>query len=440
LAGPAAAQNLLQTLKFFVDTKMVGDLTAEEGPGPLAAVGIVGPILWSITVVFTAITVGTTAIVARGTGERKGEQVQSAVATSIGVALLLGAPVALAGWFAAEPIVHLFSAGRVEPAVAVEARDYLRIVLAAFPLDFFALVAMAAMRGAGDTLTPMLVGLVANAVNIAGNWLLIHGNAGFPRMGVPGAGLATAIAFGVEALLLALALARGFGGRLRFPPSSMRAANLGMLRRLSRVSFPSGVEAVLFHTAFLLYQNAVFRLGEAPIAAHRIAITLESLAFMPAYAFHLAAATLAGQRLGEGRPLDAERSVRETTRLAALGMLATSLSFLLFPGPLAEFFTGDPDLLGRTPVLLRLAALEVPFLGIAMALSGGLRGAGETRGPLLVTALGAWCFRVPLAYLLGSEAVLGLPGIWVATSLDWIFKAGLLAWLWRRGHWKQVTV
>jgi putative MATE family efflux protein len=440
LAVPAAVQNLFLTLKFFVDTKMVGDLTGEEGPGPLAAIGIVSPILWSITVVFTAITVGTTAVVARRTGERDRSGIESAVATSIAVALLLGAPVALGGWLAAEPVVALFAGGRVEAAVAADARDYLRPVLAAFPLDFFALVAMAAMRGAGDTVIPMLAGLAANVVNVALNWLLIHGNAGFPRMRVEGAGLATAIAIAVEALFLALALARGFGGKLRFAPSSMRAASLGTLRRLSRIAFPSGVEAAVFHAAFLLYQNAVFRLGAAPIAAHRVAITLESLAFMPAYGFHLAAATLAGQRLGEGKPHEASRSVTETARLGALFMLGTSLLFLALPGPLAGFFTGDAELVRRAPALLRLAALEVPFLGTAMAFSGGLRGAGETRGPLAVTALGAWLLRVPLSYLLGASGALGLVGIWVATSLDWIVRASLLAWLWRLGHWKKVVV
>jgi putative MATE family efflux protein len=422
---------------FVADTKMVGLL---PGPGPLAACGIVGPLLWSITVIFTVFAVGTTALVARAKGEGDEGKVRAALATSFGLAGLLGLPVAAAGILGARPIVHAFAGGTVSADVLEMAVGYLRFTIGAFPFDFLAIAAMAALRGAGDTRTPMLATLGANLFNVVGNYFLIYGHAGFPRLGVPGAGLATGLAGVLEAGFLLLALARGSGGRLRFAPGDLRAASRATLGVLARVSGPSALEAILFHGAFLLYQRAVFALGEAAVAAHRVAITLESIAFMPAYGFHIAAAALSGQMLGARDPARASRGVVETARIGTALMGLVSLAFLALPSPLASLFSDDPGVLAQARRCLPVAAVEIPFLTIAFALSGGMRGAGATRGPLLATLIGAWGLRVPLAYLLGSTRALGLPGIWVATTLDWATRTALLAWLFRRGAWKEVRL
>ncbi len=410
------------------------------GAGPLAACGIVGPLLWSITVIFTAFTVGTTALVARAKGERDEGKARSAVASALVLASLLGLPVAAGGIAAARPIVELFAGGNVPAEVREMAVGYLRFTIAAFPFDFLALAAMAALRGAGDTKTPMLATLGANLFNVLGNYLLIYGNAGFPRLGVPGAGLATALAGVLEAGFLLLALDRGWGGRLRLRARDLREASGPTLRSLLRISMPSGLEAVLFHAGFLLYQRAVFALGETAIAAHRVAITLESVAFMPAYGFHIAAATLSGQMLGARNPALASRGVVETARIGTALMGIVSLAFLALPTLLASLFHSDAGVLAIAGRCLPVAAVEIPFLTLAFALSGGLRGAGETRGPLLATLVGAWGLRVPLSYLLGAPRVLGLPGIWVATTLDWGTRCLLLVGLFRRGKWLDVRI
>ncbi|HKB15871.1 MAG TPA: MATE family efflux transporter, partial [Planctomycetota bacterium] len=227
LAWPAAIQNLLQTGLFVVDTKMVGLL---PGPGPLAACGIVGPLIWSITVIFTVFTVGTTALVARAKGEGDEGKARSAVASALALAGMLGLPVAVAGIAAARPIVEVFAGEKVPAEVRAMAVGYLRFTIAAFPFDFLALAAMASLRGAGDTKTPMHATLGANLFNVLGNWLLIYGNAGFPRLGVPGAGLATATAGVLEAGYLLLALERGWGGRLRLPFRELRRASVATVK------------------------------------------------------------------------------------------------------------------------------------------------------------------------------------------------------------------
>lgn len=437
LAWPVVLQNLLHTLMFYVDTAMIGGL----GPEALAAMGVVGPIAHTITSILTALSVGAVAVVARawGAGDRAAQERDAAAALALGLAA--GLPLSAAGMLALPEAARLFS---VPGGAGVEAmaRDYLFWEAASLAFYCVYMAAVGVLRACGQTRIPLWTTLGANLVNIALNAVFIFGHLGAPRMGVAGAALATAIAVALEGTVAAgILFTRASPVRLGL--SSFRKVDRAAMARLLRVTAPAAAEPVILQSGFLVYNKAITLLGTLPMAAHRAAITVESLTFMPGYGFAVAGSALVGRFLGEKRPDRAQEALRESARMGVLLMGAIGLFFLAAPEGLVGLFLRGPEMQEARRLAagaLRLAAFEQPFLGLSMALAGGLRGAGDTRSPVAVGFLGVWLVRVPLAWALAFPAGWGLYGIWVTMIVDWGVRAAAFAALWRRGSWKTIKL
>ncbi len=442
IAIPAVLQNLFLTSQFIVDTKMVAEYGGED-PAALAAMAVVGPLAWSGTVIFTITSVGATAVVARRIGEGRPEAAAQATRSALGLALVFGLAVAVFGTLLRGPVVDLFTALLpVEggPAVAEAADRYLRWFILLFPLRALVVTLEATLRGAGESLLPFWGGVLTNLANIAGNAVWIFGLLGAPRLGVEGAGLATGLAPAAELLFLVVALGLARSPRLRIggriPPGGTRA----VVAELVRISTPALIGAAIFHIGFLVYQMAIFGLDDTSIAAHRVAITLQSLGFLPAAGFYISAASLSGRLLGAGDRELAREAARRNLRLGLWFVAPISVLFFVGARTLAALFTDIPETIDAAATCVRLGALEIPFLLTTESLNGTLRGAGSTKAPMRITAIGTWGVRVPLAWGLAHGTSLGLTGIWVATVVDWIVRGGLTAIAVRRGTWLDEKV
>jgi putative MATE family efflux protein len=438
LAVPAVLQQLFLTSHFFVDTKMIADYGGAD-PAPLAAMGVIGPLVWSVTVIATITSIGTTAIVARRIGAGRAGAATHATRVALLLALGTGVLVAAAGVCLRVPIVALFTSllppDEGGAAVAGMAERYLYWVFLLFPLRAVVVTLEAALRGAGESVLPFLGGVSSTAANIAGNFLWIFGSLGAPELGVEGAGLATGLAPLAELALIGGALALARSPRLRVGGGAPGPREKGIAREILRISAPALVGAVTFHAGFLVYQSAIFGLDPSAIAAHRVAITLQSLGFLPAAGFHAAAASLSGRLLGAGDRELAREAAQRNLRLGLLFVAPVSLGFLLAAGSLVGFIAEIPGTIAAAACCLRIGALEIPFLLATESLTGTLRGAGATRAPMRITAIGTWGVRVPLAWILAHGTPLGLAGIWVATVVDWIVRGALTAAAVRSGAW-----
>jgi Na+-driven multidrug efflux pump len=161
---------------------------------------------------------------------------------------------------------------------------------------------------------------------------------------------------------------------------------------------------------------------------------------MPGFGFSLACAALVGQRLGAARPDEAARSMKETAKMSLLVMSAMGLCFLVLAQPLIRISTADAQIVELGAMALRIGALEQPAMSLAFVLQGLLRGAADTKSPLMVALIGMWLVRAPLAYALALKAAMGLNGIWLTTVLDWSVRAALLWAIYRRGRWKRIAL
>jgi len=441
LAWPAAVQNLFQSGMFIVDTLMVGALTTSEGPGPLAAVGIAAAISWTFVAIFTVVQVGAAAIVARATGAGDPDRARQAAATALVAGVAAAAAIGLGGVLLASNLVVWLSGQAVEDATRILASRYLAILLAAFPVTSAWIVLSSMLRASGDSASPMWSAGIANGVNVVLNWLLIFGKLGAPRLGVVGAALGTVAAQALSALYLAVVVYGGFSRRLPARLSDLwHRVRWGVLRELARVSAPAAIEQIIFHAAFLMFQRAIFFLGDAAVAAHRVAITVESLCFMPAFGFYVAASTLTGQYLGARDPEGAERALWQIVRWAFGSMLLLGVGFIAFHRDLAGLFVSTEEVVGQAAGCIILGGFECPLIAIVFAMMGGLRGAGATGGPMVATSAGAWAGRVPLSYHFAHGRGWGVAGVWGATIVDWLVRSVILtAWI-RRGGWKRVRL
>ena len=433
LALPSLVEHFLVMLVQMVDMIQVGGL----GPWAIAAVGLANQPMFLVFSVFMGLSVGTTALVARFTGAGASKQKTSAVVMQSLLITLAGAALlAVAAYIAAPWIFRLMGA---EADTLAPATTYFQIVMSGLIFTTAALVLAAALRGAGDTKTPMMVNSIANLINILGNWLLINGIWIFPRWEVAGAAAATTFSRAVACLILIGLLVRG-KHRIHLPFRGQFKLDWDIVGRVLKVGFPTALEQLVFRSGQVVFVTIVASFGTLVMAAHQVAIQIESLAFMPALAFQIAATTMVGQALGARKPALAETSGWVTLRLA-MGFMVF-LSFLFFFGGkyIVLLFTSDPQVIALGARVLKIIAFAQPGLATHFILSGALRGAGDTRFALIATLSGIWLVRIGFGYILAVSLNLGLSGAWTAMALDMYMRAALILSRYRSGVWKAIKI
>ncbi len=429
LALPAVGEQVLNMMIGLADTYLVGHL----GAAALSAVGLGNQMVMMATAFYGAVGTGGTALIARHVGAGEQRMANRIMHQSLILAGAIGfSSTLLFHTFAESCLVLLNSpADVVAPGTA-----YLSIVSLSFLASALMFMGMAALRGAGDTRTPMLVMVIVNAVNILVAWACIYGAGPIPPLGVAGSAIGAALARSIGGLVILGILLRGQAG-LRLRLSALRL-DVIQVKRILNIGIPAGMETLLMRFGQTSYAMVVAGLGTAAFAAHQIGLTVESLAYMPGFGFAVAATTLVGQGLGARDPRRAEQAGYESLRISIVSMSAMGLAFILFAPQFIGIFTSDPEVIELGVWPLRLVAFSQPALACAMVLAGGLRGAGDTRRTLLITSMGLWLVRVPGALLLSGP--FGLFGAWLAMVLDTNLRGLAMLLRFRSGGWKKLHV
>lgn len=433
LAWPAMVEELGYAMLGIVDTILVGQLIGSDA---LAAVGLGTLLVWLPMTGGMAIAIGVTAVIARDTGAGDTTRVQQALRDSMALALVWGAAVSVLLIVLAKPILLLMGA---EEDVVPMGTTYIWAVGPSMVLQSLIFAGGGALRGAGDTRTPMLIALLANVVNVVLAYFLISGALWAPEMGVLGSGLAYSLANVMGALVIVGLFLRGRSG-LRYDLARAASVSWRGIQRILTVGLPAGVEQLQFQIAFMIYARIVAGLGTEAYAAHTVALRAEALAIMPGFAFGIAAATLVGQALGAGLPAAAERAAKLCHLYAVIFMVGTGLVLFVAAPQVTRIFTDDPEVIDTGADLLRIFAFALPGLGTSAALAGGLRGAGDTRSVMILYTVCAWFLRIPVAFVFAIPLGLGAPGAWLGSVVDNSVR-GLGIWYrFRQGRWKQIDV
>ena len=406
-----------------VDRIMLG----RHGETSLAAMQLGGALEWSIWSVFAAFEVGTIARVGRHVGARDPDAARLAARISLGAALAMGCVLALATPLLLDLLPY--AAKRVSPAALAEARGYLGVTIAASPLVFVATITVATLQAGGDTRTPLAIGIAANVVHVALNFVLI------PRFGAQGAGISTACTFGMEAALATLALmstARPVSLRSTRPSPGSTASARGEGRVLAAIALPAFFERLLYHVGYVGYVLIIVRLGDAAMAANQSLISVESICFLSADGFGIAAAALVAQKLGAGDPAAAQQVARISARDAMITLTVFGICAVALRSAILPVFSSDPAVLAIGREAIPVLALAQPFMAVGIVLAQALRGSGRTRDALGVSVIGAVLVRLSATWFFAITLGLGLAGVWLGSTLDWFVRSILLGLIWRR--------
>lgn len=430
LAWPTIAAAMLQTLVRWADIKMVGTLGREA----VAAVAAGGQVYWFLQSTVMAVTIGLVAIMARAIGAKDTRGADAALRQGILLGTLFGALT-----MTAMPLApQLISMYGVEESVVRFGGDYVFWLLAGnipFTLTF---VFGAALRAAGDARSPLAVGAVANALNVALNWLLIGGNLGFPRLGVSGAAIASSVAM-IFQVVVFFVLWRRRRLVLRPEGGSFRP-ELGLWRRILRIGYPATLEGALWNLGLLGFMRLMSDYGTAEFAAYNIGAQILAISFLPGNGFATAASTLVGQHLGDGHPDRAERSGWRSLAGSIVSMSVLGAMTIALARPIARFFISDSQVVELTVDFIWILGVVQPLMAIEFTLGGALRGAGDTRFPLIVVFVGLFGCRLLPASLAALWLHAPIQIVWSALILDYAAKATLLVWRFRRGRWRTLQV
>jgi len=432
LAWPSIVENMLQSIYGLLLVMMIGQL----GSSAIAGVGAANSLIQVAMACFFAVSMGTTVLVAHAVGALNHEAASRAAKQSLVFGLLLGLIISALGVLFAPQAIAMLGA---QPEVVAQGSSFLR----AFSLGGISMVvtfiAGSIMRGSGDARTPRLVTLISLAISLAIGYPLIFGKFGLPALGAVGAGVAGALVRSVGCLVLVGLLFRA--GR----PVSLRGWHdwrpaLAPFRRLVNIGLPSMFESLFRAGGMLLFSVIVFRLGTATAAAQQIVQQIALFSMMPGFGFSMAAMTLVGQSLGAENPVRAERAAWFSTRSCIFWMGAMGLAFF-FGGPqIMALFTADADIIAQGAAALKIVALAQPGQAFGMVLAGALRGAGDTRYPMMSTGGVMWLVRLPVAWFCGIFLGFGLVGVYSGWLVDSLVLSGLNWLRYRTGAWKQRRV
>jgi putative MATE family efflux protein len=442
LTWPVLTQQLLILAVSLSDRLLAGRFQNLDAPDQLAtqaAQTTANYLGWFLSSCTILVTVGGTALVAHfvGAGDRRN------ALRATHQALLLAGALGLAGTLAGLLGLPALVRGLQLKGPAAEfAVAYLQPLFALLVFQVVEAAGVACLAGAGDTLTGLCVLGGVAVLNVPLAWGIFHGIGPIPGMGFTGIALGTALSHVLGATAVLAVLARGrFGLQLRWRLLRPQPAPL---RRLLRISVPATADSLSLAIGQLWFLSIVNGLGDAAEAAHGIALGWEALGYLSGGAFGTAAMTLVGQHKGGGRLREAARCAWTAFVIGTAVMTLMGCLFFTLARPMFRLFCPGAD---QQPIVdagvpvLKLVAFAMPFLASCIIFTAALRGAGDTRVPVLFTWLGFFGVRLPLAYLLTrAELGLGLWGAWLAMFADLLVRGVFFLARFAGGRWQQVSV
>jgi putative MATE family efflux protein len=426
LVWPAILQGLLITVVFITDRALLGHFSADG----LSVMQICGPVLWSLFSVCGVLDVGALAMIGRAVGARDEERARQLLSAGLWAAFGVGVLLSLSTPWVAQLTIEGF--GREAPHLHQISIAYLSPVLWFAPFKMIGGLCSAALQSGGDTRTPMWISLICGVVNLLLSAGLIYGWGGLPQWGIVGASWGSVAAFSLQGILGLIVMTQRQG----IP--NLTSVIWPQWRALSPMLTIAGgvfIERLGYHIAFLVFSSLISGLGVAAMGAHQVVLAVESIGFICADAFGIAGSALVAQQLGAEKKRDAQQIGWLNVLVSGAMLSILSVLFLFYPEALIRMISNDPEVIRVGVPCLQVSAIAQPLMAMTCALAGGLRGAGDTRNPIIAILIGPVAVRLFFCWLLAYHWGWGLIGIWVGSTLDWVARVIFLSWVFRRGRW-----
>ena len=439
LAWPTMLEQLMQTAVQYIDTAMVGSLGTEA----MAAVGATTTVGWLIGGMVSAWGVGFLSFIARacGAGDKQAAakaSAQAVIVTAAAGVVFTAVTLGLSG------VIPVWM--QVDPAIRPTASRYFFILYTPMLFRAATIIFGTVLRAAGDTKTPMKVGIWVNLINVVLNFLLIYPTRpltvlGLPftmpgaGMGVVGAAAASAIAVAVGGIYIAIVL---WKHPMISPKGQRFRPDKAILMPTVRVAIPNMLQRFGTSLGYVSFAAMINALGQVATSAHTVANTVESLFYIPGYGMQTAAATLAGNAYGAKDGKRMKRLARMFIPIEVGLMIFSGGAKFLLAEPLVRLFSADEAVIALGTTVLRMVALSEPFYGFSIIVEGMMQGLGNTRKPFAYNILGMWGVRIVGTFICTTFFGGGLVAAWgcmIAHNLL-LFALFLLCYL--RGSWNPM--
>jgi len=440
IAWPSLVELLLTSLVSMADMIMVGRIATGNGDAAMGAVSLAAQPKFIFVSLIIALNTGITAAVARARGAGDHEKANDTLRQGLIFSLLVCIFGSVMGFLCAEPLIRFMANSGLSEATMAMGVTYLRIQMAGFLTMGITSTFTAALRGTGNSKLPMIYNVIANVVNICGNYLLINGHFGFPALGVAGASIATVVG---QAVSLIIAVWKCGTGKYYFKihlSDFFHGFKLDMdiIKRIVKVGVPSLGEQFIMRVGIILFTRQVTSLGDLSYTTHQVCMNIQSLTFMLGQAMAVSSTTLVGQSLGKRRPDMAEHY---SSRCSLLGMGISAILGIFFMTCgkyVVALYSQTPAVIEASiPIMMVLGVMQ-PIQTPQFILSGSLRGAGDTRSTAIITFVGVLLMRPIIAKI--AIAQFGLIGAWLAIAADQISRTLLVLFIYRRGKWKKIAL
>lgn len=426
LAIPVVIENILQTFLGTVDTYFAGRINDSA----IAAIGVTNLIVNVFITFFTAISIGTSAILARNFGKKDFDKVNSVIKQSIILGGIIGLIIGLINFIFYKQILMISG---VSDKVLSYATPYYIIVVVPSVVLSLSLILSSCLRATKDTKTPMIATGIANILNVLLNFIFI--NIG---MGIVGIALATTVSRIMNVVILIVKLKKNKNGvNIQLKKWSIEKETI---KSIVKIGIPAGIEKLIMRLGQIVYNGMIISIGISAYVAHNVAGNIESYSYIPAMGFGVATTTLIGITIGENNVKKSNEMVFVSYVMTTILMVSIGIIFFIFAPQLASIFTNTKEVQEMVIRVLRLIALFQPFAAITQIFTSALQGAGDTKFPMYSTLIGIWGIRVGIGYLFGVSLGFGLVGVWMAYVIDITIRGILLLKRFLNGKWKKIVI
>ena len=439
LAWPTMLEQLMQTAVQYIDTAMVGSLGTEA----MAAVGATTTVGWLIGGMVSAWGVGFLSFIARacGAGDKQAAakaSAQAVIVTAAAGVVFTAVTLGLSG------VIPVWM--QVDPAIRPTASRYFFILYTPMLFRAATIIFGTVLRAAGDTKTPMKVGIWVNLINVVLNFLLIYPTRPLTVLGLtfimPGAGMgvvgaaaASAIAVAVGGIYIAIVL---WKHPMISPKGQRFRPDKTILMPTVRVAIPNMLQRFGTSLGYVSFAAMINALGQVATSAHTVANTVESLFYIPGYGMQTAAATLAGNAYGAKDGKRMKRLARMFIPIEVGLMIFSGGALFLLAEPLVRLFSADEAVIALGTTVLRMVALSEPFYGFSIIVEGMMQGVGRTKLPFIFNVAGMWGVRILGTFICTVFLGMGLVSAWACMIAHNLLLFGLFLVCYVRGVWNPL--
>jgi putative MATE family efflux protein len=427
---PMLIVNLLNTGYGIINAIWLGNTIGENAVG---AAAVSFPILLILIGLASGATMATTVLVSQYYGANDYVQVKNVINNSVTVALTLSLILTIGAVWSSEALLRWMNTPKVIYEMAL---SYLKIQLFGFILIYLSFLIMSILRGIGDTKTPLGFFAIGVGINAVLDPLLILGIGPFPKLGLNGAAFASVIAQFI-ALILGLIYLNRQDHLVAISPRNLRMEKK-YIWQILKIGFPSMLEQSLVSIGGVFVTAFVNSFGAAAIAAYGATSRIDSLASMPAIAIGMAVTTLTGQNIGAGKPERVKEIFKWGLLMAAAISVVISLLAVSIPEFLIWIFIKDLNVVAIGVIYLRIVGSSYILFALLFVAISVINGAGHTISTMIISLIGLWVIRVPLAAYL-CRTSLEIIGIWIAIVVSFAVVAGVSYFYYRLGRWKKAV-